>query len=59
MTDYRLYMIDDANRIRQAVNVDCESDESAARRASEMLIREDFPTIEVWAGLRLVRRVER
>jgi hypothetical protein len=58
MTDYRLYMIDDANRIRQAVNIECESDESAARRANEMLSREGFPTIEVWADLRLVRRVE-
>jgi hypothetical protein len=59
MTEYRFFMIDGANRIHHAVNTECVSDESAERRANEMLSRGDFPTIEVWAGLRLVRRVER
>ena len=55
MRSYRIYRLGADGRIKEAVNIDCASDEEA----QEAAIREigNFPEAEVWEGARRVARV--
>jgi hypothetical protein len=53
MPDYRLYYLDQANRIRHSVEFECASDNDADRVALE---RSDGRAMELWCGARLVRK---
>ena len=54
MPEYRLYYLDQANRIRHAVEFECAADNEADRIALE---RGDGRAMEHWSGTRLVRKI--
>jgi hypothetical protein len=53
LPDYRLYYLDDANRIRHSVEFECATDNDADRLVLE---RTDGRAMELWSGTRLVRK---
>jgi len=55
MPGYRLYLLDGADHIRQAAELECQNDEHAVA-----VVEERHPGIrmELWEGPRLVRRFE-
>ena len=53
--EFRFYWIASDDHIKEAENIECASDAEAKRRALE--IRGEYPTIEVWDGVRRVERV--
>jgi len=57
MPGYRLYLLDGAGHIREAVELECRDDEHAVAMA---LVQEHHQRIamELWEGARLVRRFE-
>ena len=54
MSHYRLYRLDDANHIREAVDVECIDDGDAVTRAGKYV---DGTGVEVWQGVRRVARL--
>lgn len=55
MPHYRLYFLRADNRVDRAVDLDCESDEEAIDKASEL---RGLEAMELWQGTRLVKRIE-
>lgn len=54
---YRLYFLDDGDRIARAHDIDSTSDAEACDRAAMMLREQsNFPCIEVWERARKVCR---
>jgi len=53
LPDYRLYYLDQANRIRHAVEFECAGDNEADRIALE---HAGGHAMELWSGTRLVRK---
>lgn len=56
MTLYRVYLIGSDDRIKEAENIDCATDQEACAEAERML--DVYPTAEVWDGRRLVARIQ-
>lgn len=56
MAEYRVYLLDTADRIRDYQVIRCETDEDATQAAAALLNL--HPGVEVWAGARLVRRLK-
>ena len=54
MTHYRLYRLDDANHIRQAIDLDCADDDDATTTAATCM---DGLAVEVWEKARKVVRL--
>jgi hypothetical protein len=52
MRDYKLYGLDQDDRIRSAVDLQCDDDDDAIRLAESMLTG----PMELWQGARIVRR---
>jgi hypothetical protein len=53
LPDYRLYYLDNADRIRHAVEFECATDDGADRLVLE---RSDGRAMELWSGTRLIRK---
>jgi hypothetical protein len=56
MATYQILYLNEKNQVQFARVIACESDEQAIARASRMVT--DQPA-ELWAGDRLVQRIER
>ncbi len=54
MCEYKLYLLDDRDHIRSAVDLECEDDEQAIRLARASL---NAP-MELWQGSRKVKKFE-
>jgi len=54
MADYRVYLLDEANRTWDYRVISCDDDDAAMTMASEL--QSDLPGLEVWAGTRMVQR---
>jgi hypothetical protein len=53
MRNYRLYLLDQNDRIQSAVELQCDDDADAIQMARSLL---DGP-MELWEGARIVRRL--
>jgi hypothetical protein len=53
MPHYRLYFLHLDNRISNAVDLDCETDEAAIEKVSSLRY---VHAMELWQGTRLVKR---
>jgi hypothetical protein len=52
MRDYKLYLLDQDNRIQSSVDLQCEDDADAIQLAQSLI---DGP-MELWEGIRVVRK---
>jgi hypothetical protein len=52
MRGYKLYLLDENDRIRSAMDLECDDDADAIQLAQSLL---DGP-MELWQGARIVRR---
>jgi hypothetical protein len=60
MAGYRCYILDAADHIVQAHDLDCESDAHAEATAEDMLVLDPYHrSVEVWHAARPVVKVER
>lgn len=58
MADYRIYLLDAAERIASASSVTCDDDQGAYVHARRILGGSASKEAEVWTGDRCVGRVE-
>jgi hypothetical protein len=56
MTGYRLYFLDDNDRIRDAAEFESDSDDEALVHAET---QHDGRAMELWSGARVVRKIPR
>jgi hypothetical protein len=60
MGKYRCYLVTKENKIGVAQEIDSDSDVAAMLKAPTLLeVSDQFPSIEVWKGLRIVGRIPR
>jgi len=52
MPDYRLYLLDDRQRLHDYRTFSCDSDVAAVTAAAEL--GQDYHAVELWAGSRIV-----
>ena len=58
LESYRFYLLSQQNKIGAAVYQDARDDKDALIKApATFATSEDFPTIEVWRGKRMVGRI--
>ena len=56
MAGYRLYFLDDNDRIRDAAEFECDGDAEALIQAQS---RSDGRAMELWSGARVVGKIAR
>ena len=56
MAGYRLYFLDDNDRIRDAAEFECDGDAEALTQAES---RSDGRAMELWSGARVVGKIAR
>lgn len=54
MRGYRLYLLDDRDHIRSAIDLECEDDADAIRCAETSL----HAPMELWQGARMVKKFD-
>ena len=54
MAGYRLYFLDDNDRIRDAAEFECDGDAEALTQAES---RSDGRAMELWSGARIVHKI--
>ena len=54
MPHYRIYLLSEENRIKDAVDAVCASDDEAREHAASVI--GDYPAVEIWSGRRIVAR---
>jgi hypothetical protein len=56
MLIYRFYLLGHDDRIKDAENVECATDQDACLQAQQIM--RSHPAVEVWEGRRFVARVD-
>ena len=56
MAGYRLYFLDDNDRIRDAAEFECDGDAEALTQTES---RSDGRAMELWSGARVVRKIDK
>ena len=60
MVGYRCYVLDAADHIVQAHNLDCDNDAQAQAEAANFLTQDPYHrSIEIWRATRRIARLER
>jgi hypothetical protein len=52
MHHYRIYLLSEENRIKDAADAFCVSDDEAREHAAGVI--GDYPAVEIWSGRRIV-----